>query len=212
MTLYVDHQARRNQILETAFALFAQEGYDGVTYRKIAVSCNISRTTIYKYFKDKEQIFNYAIHQATDKISRTVQKVMDRSDLAPDGKIRRVLHLTLKLLAENRVFLTVVLDYLITQKQAGNNVRRIVRRHTFGMRILLSRLVQDASETGLFRAVDSEKAAGRLYGLLESFVLNLTVLDALNWKDCLSLIDETVDDLMTAEKGEKKGEGAKSHD
>ena len=195
MTVYVDHNARRKLILDTAFSLFAQEGYDGVTYQKIAESCNISRTTIYKYFKDKEQIFNYAIHQATERISSTIQKVMNRIDLAPDAKIKRILHLTLKLLAENHVFLTVVLDYLITQKAAGSNVRRIVRRHTFGMKILLSRLVRDASALRLFRPVDPEMAAGRLYGLLESYVMNLTVLDAMDRKDCQFLIDDAINDM-----------------
>jgi len=200
MTLYVDHNARREMILETAFTLFARDGYGGVTYQKIAAVCHISRTAIYKYFKDKEQIFNYAIHQATDKISRAVKKVMDRGDLTPYEKIRRVLHLTLKLLSENQVFLTVVLDYLITQKQAGANVRRIVRRHTFGMKILLSRLIRDAVGGDFFRQVDPETAAGQLYSILESYVLNLTVIGVMDWKDSLGLIDGMIDDFMKRKK------------
>ncbi|MGN1064835.1 MAG: TetR/AcrR family transcriptional regulator, partial [Thermoguttaceae bacterium] len=44
-------------ILERAFELFAEEGFSGVTYQKIADRCGISRTSIYKYFKDKDQIF-----------------------------------------------------------------------------------------------------------------------------------------------------------
>lgn len=195
MTAYVDHGARRNKIAEVAFDLFAERGYDGVTYGKIAHRCGISRTAIYKYFADKEQIFLYAIRQATDKMSSTVQKVVDRTDLAWSEKIRRVLHLTLKLLSENRVFLTVVLDYLITQKQSGANVRRKVRRHTFGMRFLLGRLIASAVREGDFRTTDADKSAGRLYSLLESYVLNLTVIEAMDWKDCLNLIDSTIDDL-----------------
>ncbi|MDR2706611.1 MAG: TetR/AcrR family transcriptional regulator, partial [Planctomycetaceae bacterium] len=50
MTILVDHQQRRNIILESAFSLFAEEGYSGVTYQKIANRCGISRTAIYKYF------------------------------------------------------------------------------------------------------------------------------------------------------------------
>lgn len=199
MTVYVDHNARRDAILEIAFNLFARDGYGGVTYRKIAAGCKISRTTIYKYFRDKEQIFLFAIRQATDKLSQTVQKVVDRTDLPQDEKIRRVLHLTLKLLSENRVFLTVVLDYLITQKLSGADVRRKVRRHTFGMRFLLSRLIDNAVREGSFRTIDPSAAAGHLYSLLESYVLNLTVIEAMDWKDCLSLIDTMIDDFKKKE-------------
>ena len=187
MTVLVDHTARRNAILERAFELFAREGFAGVTYQKIASRCGISRTTIYKYFRDKEQIFNFAVRQATDKMSGLVAKVVDRDDLSPVEKIRRVLHLTLKLLSENRVFLTVVLDYLITQKASGGDVRKKVRRNTFGMRIVLSRLIQDGIRLGLLRKIDSDSAAWHLYSLLESYVLNLTVIDAMDWRGSLAL-------------------------
>ena len=60
MTVLVDHQERRKMILERAFELFAEEGFSGVTYQKIADRCGISRTSIYKYFKDKDQIFIFA--------------------------------------------------------------------------------------------------------------------------------------------------------
>ena len=69
MTIVVDHEQRKVTILENAFALFAEEGYSGVTYQKIADRCGISRTSIYKYFQNKEQIFDYAIKQATDRKS-----------------------------------------------------------------------------------------------------------------------------------------------
>ena len=78
MTILVDHQLRRNMILERAFALFAAEGYGGVTYQKIADRCEISRTAIYKYFKNKEEIFTYAIILATGNLNTMVEKVMDR--------------------------------------------------------------------------------------------------------------------------------------
>lgn len=195
MTAYVDHGARRDRIAEAAFDLFAEHGYDGVTFGKIASRCGISRTAIYQYFPDKERIFLYAIRQATDKMSSTIQKVVDRTDLSYSEKLRRILHLTLKLLAENRVFLTVVLHYLITQKQSGTNVRRKVRRHTFGMRFLLGRLIAAAVDEGNFRPVDADTSAGHLYSLLESYVLNLTVIEAMEWKDCLGLIDAMIDGL-----------------
>ncbi|MDO4587792.1 MAG: TetR/AcrR family transcriptional regulator [Planctomycetia bacterium] len=195
MTVFVDHNRRRNLILERSFELFAQEGFTGVTYQKIADRCKISRTTIYQYFKDKEQLFLYAIKQATDKISQTAAKVTSRTDLSPLDKIRRVLHLTVKLLSENRVFLTVILDYLAIQKESGANVHRKVRRFTFGMKIFLSRLIQEAVSQNQLSVTHPEEAAAHLYCLLESYVLNLTVVDAMDWKDCLYHIETCLEKL-----------------
>jgi len=195
LTVYVDHDARREKIAEAAFDLFAQKGYDGVTYGKIADRCGLSRTAIYKYFPDKEKIFLFAIRRATEKMSTTIGRIVDRTDLSWEEKIRRVLHFTLKLLSENRIFLTVVLDYLISQKMAGANIRRRVRRHTFGMRFLLERLLDAGKESEEFRPIRSVSGAASLYSLLESYVLNLTVIEAIDWKDSLALIDSMIDDL-----------------
>lgn len=196
MSVFVDHSQRRVTILEHAFELFAEEGFSGVTYQKIADRCGISRTSIYRYFKDKDQIFIYAIKLSTDKLSRTIKRVIDRPELTPVDKIRRVLHLTVKLLTDNKVFLLVVLDYLTSLKSTGANVRRKARSRTFGLQFLLNRLVDDAIKQNLFRAGNSELIAARLYCIIEAYVLSLTVTDTMDRKECLTLIDSTVDDCM----------------
>lgn len=196
MTVLVDHSQRRVKILESAFELFAEEGYSGVTYQKIADRCNISRTAIYKYFKDKDQIFIYAIKLSTDKLSRKIKKVTDRSELTPVDKIRRVMHLTVKLLTDNQVFLSVVLDYLTSLKSSGTDVRRKARARTFGFQFLLRYLVDDAIKQGLFHEGDSDLMAERLYCIIEAYVLNLTVTNAMGRKECWALIDSAIDDCM----------------
>ncbi len=196
MAVPVDHSLRRVKILETAFELFAEEGFSGVTYQKIADRCDISRTSIYKYFKDKDQIFIYAIKLSTDKLSTTIKRVNDRLELTPVDKIRRTLHLTIKLLTDNRVFLSVVLDYLTSLKSTGANVRRKARSRTFGLSFLLTRLVDEAIEKSFFHPGDPELIALRFYSIIEAYVLNLTVTDAMDRKACLALIDSTVDDCL----------------
>ncbi len=195
MTIIVDHQQRQTTILERGFELFAAEGFGGVTYQKIADRCGISRTSIYKYFKSKDEIFTFAIKLSTGKLTTMIEKVLERRDWSPSEKISRIMHITTRMLSENRIFLTVVLDYILTQKHAGADVRRRVRRHTGGMKHLLSRLLREATDAREMNVPHSEIAAAHLFGQLESFVLNLTVTDTLDVKDCLELIDAYLDGL-----------------
>ncbi len=196
MSVSVDHTQRRTMILECAFELFAEEGFAGVTYLKIANRCGISRTSIYKYFKDKDQIFIYAIKLSTDKISVIAKKVMDRRDLTAVQKLRRILRLIVKLLSDNRVFLSVTLDYLTSLKSSGADVRRKARSRTFGLKFLMTRLVRDAMQQKLFRDGDPELIAARIYCILEAYVFSLTVTDGMGRNECLATIDSCVDDLM----------------
>lgn len=52
----------RLRILEVAKKLFAQNGYNATSIRKVAAELDISPTTIYLYYKDKSDIV-YALHQ-----------------------------------------------------------------------------------------------------------------------------------------------------
>lgn len=192
MTAPVDHDQRRILILERAFSLFAEKGFSGVTYQKIADRCGISRTTIYNYFQNKDQIFEYAIKLSTGKINSMIEKVLDRKDWTAKEKIIRILHITVRLLADNRVFLTVVFDYLITQKNIGADVRRKVRRYTFGMIHLLEKLLKEANTRGELRVSRPTSAARHLYGMLESFVLNITITGVFDERDFLQSIDEYI--------------------
>ena len=52
----------KNQILDASVKLFSEHGYNGVTIRKIADLIEYSPTTVYLYFKDKNEIL-YELHQ-----------------------------------------------------------------------------------------------------------------------------------------------------
>jgi AcrR family transcriptional regulator len=189
MTTTIDHHQRRLQILTKAFALFAEEGYTGVTYQKVADRCGISRTAIYKYFQNKEEMFLYAVKLATDNLTTLIENTLRHHEGTSLEKLVRVLRVTVRLLADNRIFLTVILDYVLTQKQHGKDIRRQVRRRTFGLKHLLMRLLREASVAEELRICQIETAVHHLYGLLESFILNLTVTNILDEKDYLDLID-----------------------
>lgn len=196
MTVFVDHSERRRMILEQAFALFAREGFDGVTFQKIANECGIARTLIYRYFKDKEELFLYAVRQGTDKMSEMVEKVMKRTDLSTVEKLRRVLHLTIKMLSENRVFLSVVLDYLAIAKQSGANVRRKVRRYTWGMKFFIDRLLREAVDEHVLVRIEPIKASAHLFCILEAYVLNVTIVNLMDRKGYIALIDHFIDERL----------------
>lgn len=52
----------RKRILDASMKLFVDEGFENVTIRKIADIIEYSPTTIYLYFKDKNEIF-YQLHE-----------------------------------------------------------------------------------------------------------------------------------------------------
>jgi len=57
MPKIVDHDARRIEILEGCFILFAEHGYAKLSIRQLASSLSVTTGTLYHYFSSKKQIF-----------------------------------------------------------------------------------------------------------------------------------------------------------
>ena len=58
-------QAKKNQILQGALAIFLQQGYEGTSMDRVAAEAGVSKITIYKHFQDKEGLFVELIKQVT---------------------------------------------------------------------------------------------------------------------------------------------------
>jgi len=82
-----EKQELREQILDAARALFAREGYEAVTMRKIALAIEYSPTAIYLYFKDKEELMRELCTRDFRALAQHFQSIGAIQD--PVEKLRR---------------------------------------------------------------------------------------------------------------------------
>ena len=70
----------RQDILDAASEMFAQEGYASVSMRKIADKIEYSPTTIYLYFKDKNDLLNQICEETFANLIKDWQKIENKTD------------------------------------------------------------------------------------------------------------------------------------
>lgn len=63
----------RDKILDAARELFATEGYEGVSMRKVAEKIEYSPTAIYVHFADKNELFRELCHQDYARLAEVFQ-------------------------------------------------------------------------------------------------------------------------------------------
>ncbi len=78
----------RNQILDAARDLFAAEGYDAVTMRRIAGVIEYSATTIYLHFKDKDALIRELCRIDAMSLAKALQTVASEPD--PLERLRKI--------------------------------------------------------------------------------------------------------------------------
>lgn len=204
MGIVIDHAARRRDIIAKSIQLFAEQGYDGVTYQKIADNCGIARTTLYKYFHNKRQIFSTAIWEVANMLTGRYAEILP-SKASAVGRLDRVIHAVLQLLFEQRVILTVILDYVLAAQRAGHNLERTINRHTIGLRRIIHRLVVEGIRNGELRDINATLATDQIYAQLEAAILRLTVSQNADFDELSAIIHQTIENLRTPSPNPKAG-------
>ncbi|MHB9291979.1 hypothetical protein Holit_01067 [Hollandina sp. SP2] len=177
MSIVIAHEKRRREILEHALEVFIDEGFEATTFQKIADRCRITRTTLYLYFKNKKDLFNYSIKQLMGEVEDHILRVRHDTTLNRVDKLIRVLSVIMDRLEENRQLLSVILDYLRCLSKRNTNPETSVRRRTIRLRHILATMVIDGIQEGVFRPITVKDATDLLYGLLEAAIFQLTVLN-----------------------------------
>jgi AcrR family transcriptional regulator len=176
MSIVVEHEKRRREILEKALDVFMDEGFEDATFQKIADRCGITRTTLYIYFKNKKEIFNYSIKQLLTNVETRIQKIRADASLGSADKIRAVLLDIIGQLEENRRLLLVILDYLLYLSKSDSDPETRVRRRTLKLRHILATMVIEGVRAGELTPVNVRTAGDLLYSLLETATFRLVVL------------------------------------
>lgn len=192
MSVSVEHEKRKEEILDKALDVFVIEGYKDTTFQKIAERCGITRTILYLYFNNKKEIFSACIKRFMSKVEAEITSVATSADLASPDKLISIGELVVQLCGKESRLLSVVLDYLLRFKMAGGDPDERVRRRTIRMRHILAAIVIEGKKKGDFSQDVSVRAASELfYALIEAAVFRITVLgkkDAQTLSESLKLL------------------------
>lgn len=140
------------RILEAARTLFIERGFDETSIRNIAEKIEYSPTTIYLYFKDKDDIF-YALHQEgfviLNQYFRTLQNVAD-----PFERLKAICKSYINFSLENREFYDLMFISRSPIKALEEDKEKWVEGHkAFGA---LLGTVQECIALGYFEGMDPE--------------------------------------------------------
>ena len=177
MSIVVEHEKRRREILEKALDVFMEEGFEDVTFQKIADKCGITRTTLYIYFKNKKEIFNFSIKQLLQALENDITEIGKKKGISYQEKITSIMMVIIECLEENSRLLSVVLNYLIYIAKGGYDPDYRVRRRTVRLRHILTTVLVEGIKAGEFSpSINVKDANELLYSLIESSVFRLTIL------------------------------------
>ncbi|MBW6400245.1 TetR/AcrR family transcriptional regulator [Roseomonas sp. HJA6] len=158
-------QGRIVQIFEVACRMFAQNGFDGVSMRDIALECGISKATLYHYFPDKDSLLRPLAMGVTKALYLHVARHDDPALPAAD-RLRSLIGETARFFDRHRW------AWIASASTFWNDPELRFRRERIGWRDRYERLLREILEAGV--------AAGELR-TMDVAVAGRMILGAVNW-------------------------------
>jgi AcrR family transcriptional regulator len=169
MPKVVDHDERREELLEAAWRVLARDGLHGTTIRTIADETGWSAGVLAHYFTDKEDILISALRLSHERIAARWEEKLE--ELEGVAALRELVLDNLPLDDERELETRLQLVYW-DRAVASTEVRSAKWRHGPTLLARLEKLVAEAQERGEISSREaSEDVAERLWSLIDGYSL-----------------------------------------
>jgi AcrR family transcriptional regulator len=161
-----EQNKRRHEVFAASVHLFIEKGFRETTMQEIAVAAGMGKSTLYDYFKTKDEILLWGVEDEIYDLTELAQQIASR-DLPAAEKIHQIMHAHLEFLLANKEFYTRM-TYEVQRLDQDSQRRIQTRRHAY--QDLLRGLVEDAIREGAFRPVNPLLAARTILAILSPAV------------------------------------------
>ena len=164
---------RREQIVRATVRCLARDGYARLTMKKVAREAGVSQGSLHYYFADKRAMLVATLTAVSRDLDRRVAAAQSRAPREPAARLRALVRTCLEVAVDRSEFWVVFLEFW-GEMVHDRRLRAVNAEVYTRTRRLLGRLIADGVRAGRFRAVDPERAAAVVLGLVDGVSLQLT--------------------------------------
>ena len=155
---------RREQILEVATALFAQQGFQGTTTKVIAEKSGVNEALIFRHFPSKEELYWAVIERKID-CAAPLERLLENLEAGGDDLdiLSRVAFEVLERRAKDQTLSRLLLYSALEKHELSE---RFFRNYIANYFEVLARFVRQGIAAGRFRKIDPLLAARGFLGMV----------------------------------------------
>ena len=200
MAIVVEHEKRKREILEKSFQLFIEDGYEDVTYQKIADKLGITRTTLYIYFKNKREIFLWSIKQLTNDVEQELIGIIKNNQIDSIECLKRIFLCIIDIAESNRAFFRVLKMYLMQLEKSGVDINDRVTRRVIRIQHLMNMVLIRGQKKDEIKNLPIKEINSLLYCLLETSIFRLGILNQENLDEMRGTVQFVIEQFRTEKK------------
>ena len=165
-------QERKEQIIDAAIKVFSENGFKGTKTREIAEACEVSEATIFKHFRNKEDLYRSIIKKIRKVHSHELNVFLTRPKSAWDVLKITVLEI-LREFEEDPSFLRLILYSALEDKKFAFN---FIEENMFGKMEIFKKIIKMGIKKGELRNVDPDLAAQMFSDMIGGYCVSQYIL------------------------------------
>lgn len=174
---------RREKIVAVALSLMAENGFQKTSMREIAVLANMGKSSLYDFFKTKDEIVVYAVEKEIEKTIQQVHRIID-GEPSPQQCLRKIMLNHLRFPEQYRtvlMWLNTESDYL------EEECRKRLKDARYAYQDIIKSVIDNGVTTGIFRKTDTALVTRLLINSMLSISYTSRPLDSSE-----KMLDETM--------------------
>ena len=175
MPKIVDVQEKKQEIYRSATQVFLDKGYNNTTILDIAKLCKMGRSTIYQYFKNKEEIFYEVSISFFSELVSNLDSIMLEESMSSTEKIKKMLSVFIfdsKADSQRFFQLAKVLMFL---KENNSVFENKFKFFYLSVQDMFFQVVESGIYNNEIKQCDAESMSIAIFGLAQSIILHTYV-------------------------------------
>jgi len=152
------------KILSVSANLMSQKGFRGVSFQEIAERSKLPKSSLFYYFRNKEELLLRILEGPFDECYRNFQKIAQNDKLGPKEKLYKAIENHLSLLIEHRPNSIIFLNELRSLSAKNRRIHFLteIKKYEKGF----EKIIVEMKKEGYFEAINSKSVVFGILGML----------------------------------------------
>ena len=146
---------RRHEIFHQVVNIFLKKGFQETSMREIAEAAGLGKSTLYDYFKTKDEILVYYFEDQLNDLTAEAQQIAMQNKSA-EKRLREVTQMHMEFLQAHR---SLLMKMSMEAQRLKLESQKKIQEKRYAYQDLLRALIDEGIREGAFRKVDSLLAA-----------------------------------------------------
>ena len=193
MPKIVDYEEKKKEIAFNAIEVFVEKGYYSAKISDIAKRSGMGRTNFYQYFKNKNEIYDFAVDKAFESVRKDFDAIMASEDCALTA-IGKIVRQTIDDYGKNDLILVIVELWLVISREE-NRVSEKLQAQTQLIKDHFVEILERGVDNGQLKEFDLKAMADLIYIFTEGLLLQTAFKEEVDVDRKLKLLGVLLDGL-----------------